>query len=104
MCRCNPSIKSPYCGKGGCVWPKVPPEKSTMTLEAFQLGAHDVVLVALDAYVRETVGHHKAMGARDADLPALFKAIDAHMITVAKRYNAPESEEPGSATFSVIME
>lgn len=22
MCQCDPSIRTPYCGKGDCVWPK----------------------------------------------------------------------------------
>lgn len=22
MCKCNPSVKTPYCGKLGCEWPK----------------------------------------------------------------------------------
>ena len=26
MCVCNPSIRTPYCGKGTCVWPKPEPE------------------------------------------------------------------------------
>ena len=24
MCKCNPQIKSPFCGKGDCVWPENP--------------------------------------------------------------------------------
>jgi len=105
MCKCTPGIKTPYCGKGDCRWPAPPPrEKNTMTIDGFLMGARDVVLVALDAYVREMVGHNKAMGARDEDLTELFKGIDAHMTKVAKRYNDPESNEPGSATFGVIFD
>lgn len=22
MCQCNPAIRTPFCGKGECVWPK----------------------------------------------------------------------------------
>lgn len=22
MCKCNPAIKTPYCGRGNCVWPE----------------------------------------------------------------------------------
>ena len=28
MCKCNPSIKTPYCGKGDCIWPGSKPEGS----------------------------------------------------------------------------
>lgn len=61
------------------------------------------VLEALDAAIREATGHGTAMGARDSDLPELFKSIDAHARRVAARFNARDSTEPGSAFFSVNM-
>jgi hypothetical protein len=71
--------------------------ESVISIEGFRDGMRDAVLKALDAYVRETVGHEKAMGARDRDLPDLFKAIDHHAKVVAERFNDKESTEPGSA-------
>jgi len=30
MCKCNPQIKSPFCGKGDCIWPKQKTEVATL--------------------------------------------------------------------------
>ncbi len=48
------------------------------------------VLGALDSAARETFnppGYTAGSGATDADLPRLFKAIDAQVDVLAKRYN-----------------
>jgi hypothetical protein len=68
---------------------------------AFVEGARAAVLSALDGYMRELTGSDNARGATDADLPALFKALDAHMDRVATRFNDPESQEIGSASLSI---
>lgn len=49
------------------------------------------VLEALDAAANETFGqlglvHRNDSGATDADLPRLFKALDAHVDVLAERY------------------
>ena len=64
-------------------------------------GARAAVLIALDGYMRELTESYNARGATDADLPALFKALDAHMERVATRFNDPESQEIGSAFLSI---
>lgn len=33
MCKCTPEIKTPFCGKGDCVWP----ETNMKTLISFEL-------------------------------------------------------------------
>lgn len=64
-------------------------------------GARAAVLSALDSYMRELTGCDNARGATDADLPALFDALDAHMERVAMRFSDPESQEIGSAFLSI---
>ena len=64
-------------------------------------GARAAVLIALDGYMRDLTGSYNARGAADADLPALFKALDAHMERVATRLNDPESQEIGAAFLSI---
>ena len=34
MCKCTPGIRTPYCGKIGCEWPKTDPEKIILDNEA----------------------------------------------------------------------
>jgi hypothetical protein len=38
MCKCNPNIRTPFCGKGDCVWPKpdVQPLTKAEQLEAMK--------------------------------------------------------------------
>lgn len=74
----------------------------TISAEQFRDGARDVVLQALDDYMRGLTDYDKAMGSRDADLPALFAGLDAHMDRVAARFNDPESTEPGSAFIKIV--
>lgn len=62
-------------------------------------GGRDVVLAALDNYVRETMSHHAASGATDADLPDLFRAIDAQLERLAARIN--DGLMPGSSGHKV---
>ena len=33
MCQCNPEIKTPFCGKPGCEWPKQKPKGPTVSAE-----------------------------------------------------------------------
>lgn len=73
----------------------------TITQEEFNEGARAAVLAALDGYLRDLTGSDSARGAADADLPALFAGLDAHMARVAARINDPESEEVGSASLSI---
>ncbi|ODV41483.1 hypothetical protein AWV79_35530 [Cupriavidus sp. UYMMa02A] len=75
----------------------------TITAEDFRNGAREVVLNALDAYMREMTECDNARGARDSDLPALFSTLDAHMDRVAARINDPESQEVGSAFLTVTV-
>lgn len=75
-----------------------------ITEEQFIDGARAAVLAALDKYMRELTFHEDARGASDADLPDLFKGLDAHMRRVAARFNDPESVEIGSASLSIISE
>lgn len=58
-------------------------------IETFRL----CVLAALDTAANETFGaaglvHRNDSGATDADLPRLFKAIDAQVDVLAERYGA----------------
>lgn len=71
----------------------------SMTLDDFILAGRQVVLDALDEFIRDKLEHEKARGWTDAELPELFKGVDAHLKTVAERIN--KGEEPGSANFSV---
>jgi hypothetical protein len=77
------------------------PHTKTITVVEFRDGARDVVLKALDSYMRELTGCDNARGARDADLPQLFVGIDAHMDRIAARLNRPDSDEVGSAYLSI---
>lgn len=79
-----------------------PPQSKTIGADAFRDGARDVVLAALDTYMRTLTQSDRALGARDSDLPMLFAALDAHMDRVAARFNAPESKEVGSAFLSIV--
>lgn len=72
---------------------------SSMTLDDFILAGRQVVLDALDEFIRDKLNHEKARGWTDGELPELFKGVDAHLKTVAGRIN--KGEEPGSANFSV---
>lgn len=65
-------------------------------------GGRDAVIAALDNYVRETLSHHAARGATDADLPSLFRAIDAHLDRLAARIN--DGLMPGSKGFRVAVQ
>ena len=76
-------------------------QTKTITQEQFIDGARTAVLAALDDYMRELTGSDNARGAKDADPPALFAGLDAHMGRVAARFNAPESQEVGSAYLSI---
>ena len=44
MCKCNPQIKSPFCGKGDCVWPE-----NTQT-EAKTLGVWMVIFTMANTF------------------------------------------------------
>lgn len=44
MCQCNPQIKSPFCGKGDCVWPE------SMRTEVKTLGGWIVVLTMAQSF------------------------------------------------------
>ena len=35
MCKCTPNIRTPYCGKGDCVWPNQKKEKRKKELKTF---------------------------------------------------------------------
>lgn len=70
--------------------------------EDFIDGARSAVLQALDGYMQDLTRSERAKGSNDADLPELFKALDAHMRRVAARFNDPESQEVGSAFFEVL--
>ena len=74
----------------------------TITLDEFVEKGRDLILVTLDAYVRETLGHPEARGWLDKELPALLPAIDIHLKTVAQRIENPGSREPGSANIKII--
>lgn len=75
----------------------------TITQQEFNEGARTAVLAALDGYMRELTGTDNARGASDADLPALFLGLDAHMARVAARFNDPESEEAGSGALRIAQ-
>ena len=52
---------------------------------------HDKVLGALDSAATEifgAVGFNDRHGWKDEDLPALFKALDTHLDTLAVRFNS----------------
>ena len=36
MCKCDPSIRTPYCGKLGCEWPSPTPPVAPKNLEELQ--------------------------------------------------------------------
>ena len=76
-------------------------QTKAISTEAFRDGAREAVLKALDGYMRELTCSDNARGATDADLPALFAGIDAHMTRVAARFIDPNSEEVGSAYLSI---
>lgn len=69
----------------------------------FRDGARTAVLTALDDYMQEMTGHANARGASDADLPALFAGLDAHMERLATRLNDPSSHEIGSAELLIAV-
>lgn len=75
--------------------------EKTISAEDFKEGARQAVLKALDEYMREITDCDIALGARDSDLPHLFRALDAHMDRVAERFNHPQSIEAGSAFFYI---
>lgn len=66
-------------------------ETPVITQDQFINGARDAVLDALDTYVRGLTGHAKTLGAKDAELPALFEGIDAHARLVHSRLVAAEA-------------
>lgn len=68
---------------------------NTIKFSDFEDRLRNAVLAALDAEVREVMGHEKAKGWTDGELPVLFSGLDAHIKAVAKRIN--EGSEPGSA-------
>lgn len=68
---------------------------TTIKLTDFEDRLRNAVLGALDAEVRGLLGHEKAKGWTDGELPVLFSGLDAHIKAVAKRIN--EGNEPGSA-------
>jgi hypothetical protein len=73
----------------------------TLSREQWIEGFRDAALNAFDEYVREVTEHSMSLGARDSDLPELFRAIDAHAMRVAARFNEELSQEPGSANLRV---
>ncbi|MCK4117637.1 hypothetical protein G7939_12460 [Ralstonia solanacearum] len=73
-----------------------------ISLDEFKDGLRQAVLNALDAYMQEVTDYERARGARDQDLPALFKALDAHADVLEQRFNDPESNEPGSAFLLIL--
>lgn len=79
-------------------------QTTTITKEQFIEGARAAVLGALDNYMRDLTGSDNARGAMDADLPALFAGLDAHMGRVATRFNNPESTEIGSACLRITAD
>jgi hypothetical protein len=38
MCQCTPTIRTPYCGKGQCVWPGSKPEGARHPLGSLNFG------------------------------------------------------------------
>ena len=60
MCKCTPSIRTPYCGKGDCVWPKsTKPENAREADDTLEQAVIDF-LAALDHahfVSKRTTGH-----------------------------------------------
>lgn len=44
MCKCNPNIRTPFCGKIGCQWPKKDGEKETNMKKTIEQYADDILL------------------------------------------------------------
>jgi hypothetical protein len=47
MCLCTPEIRTPYCGKGDCVWPGSKPENARESTDTIESAAKEF-LAALD--------------------------------------------------------
>ena len=59
--------------------------KCNLTREAWRDANRDAVLAALDQVTRTATSHAATIGPTDADLPALFQAIDAQSKWTAER-------------------
>lgn len=47
MCQCTPEIRTPYCGKGDCVWPGSKPENAREPTDTIENAVKEF-LAALD--------------------------------------------------------
>lgn len=47
MCQCTPEIRTPYCGKGDCVWPGSKPENARASSDTIEHAVKEF-LAALD--------------------------------------------------------
>ena len=44
MCKCNPKIRTPYCGKPGCQWPKNPADvQGVSKLEVVEVNKDNIM-------------------------------------------------------------
>ena len=60
----------------------------TISREKWIDEGRQAVLDALDEFTRISVGHVKARGWTDQELPDLFRAVDAHLNKIAERVNS----------------
>jgi len=63
MCQCTPEIRTPYCGKGDCVWPGSKPENARESTDTIENAVKEL-LAALDHALfvsKRTTGHGPSM-------------------------------------------
>lgn len=72
-----------------------------ITREDWRNGLRNAVLAAMDEYVQERLGHPRALGATDNDLPSLFPCIDEHADRLAARINDPNGGVLGSYAVNI---
>lgn len=72
MCQCTPSIKTPFCGKPGCEWPKRDPAELEVVIDRLEaaLGANR----DLDYYIAEAVGRENIRAMQGTFAPWKFTA------------------------------
>ncbi len=70
MCKCNPKIRTPYCGKMGCTWPENPNDiRGAEKLEIVKVSRENIMekLEAIEEAVMLKLPDGRYMVARPFD-------------------------------------
>ena len=58
MCKCNPAIKTPYCGRGDCVWPKYKKKENTIVNDVRSVPRLKITLECVRESIQQCVQMH----------------------------------------------